>query len=111
MADPAAVGEALTTVGFIPAFSYGKVREKWRFMDCTVCLDRLPFGDFVEIEGGEATVPACAEALDLDPNLTTKATYHGLNIEYRHAQGLESDENFIFDEAARASLGDLLGKV
>ncbi|OIQ48771.1 CYTH domain protein [Pseudodesulfovibrio hydrargyri] len=109
--DGAAMAEALETLGFAPAFRYEKVREKWRHMDCAVCLDRLPFGDFVEIEGDEAQVLACAAWLGLNAACTTKATYHGLNIEYRVEKGLEPDENFVFGSAERAALLDELDKL
>ncbi|MGE4422677.1 MAG: class IV adenylate cyclase [Pseudodesulfovibrio sp.] len=109
--DGAAMAEALVALGFAPAFRYEKVREKWRYMDCTICLDRLPFGDFVEIEGDEARVLACAAELGLNAACTTKATYHGLNIEYRVSKGLEPDENFVFEPGERAALLDELEKL
>ncbi|WP_319584595.1 class IV adenylate cyclase [uncultured Pseudodesulfovibrio sp.] len=109
--DAAAMVEALETLGFSPAFRYEKVREKWRYMDCVICLDRLPFGDFVEIEGDEPKVLACASSLDLKASCTTKATYHELNIEYRVAKGLEPDENFVFAPWERAALLDELDKL
>ncbi len=93
-----AVKGALEVLGFVVAFSYEKVREKWRFMECAVCLDHLPFGDYAEIEGTEATVPVCAVKLGLDSNATTKKTYHALNIEYRSEKGLPSEESFVFSE-------------
>jgi adenylate cyclase class 2 len=109
--DGAAMAEALAALGFVPAFRYEKVREKWRYMDCAICLDRLPFGDFVEIEGDEAEVLACAAELGLNAACTTKATYHGLNIEYRLAKGLEPDENFVFAPGERAALREELEKL
>jgi len=109
--DGAAMAEALSTLGFAPAFRYEKVREKWRHLDCTICLDHLPFGEFVEIEGDEPQVLACAAKLGLNASCTTKATYHGLNIEYRVEKGLEPDENFVFESAEKASLIDELEKL
>ncbi|WP_338666660.1 class IV adenylate cyclase [Pseudodesulfovibrio methanolicus] len=109
--DGAALAEALGVLGFAPVFRYEKVREKWRYMDCVICLDRLPFGEFVEIEGDEARVLACAAGLGLNAACTTKATYHGLNIEYRVAKGLEPDENFVFEPGERAALLDELEKL
>jgi adenylate cyclase class 2 len=109
--DAEAMAAALAALGFVPAFRYEKFREKWHHMGCTVCLDRLPFGDFVEIEGAEPDVMACAEALGLDPNLTTKATYHGLNLRYRLEKGLEADENFVFEPVRRDSLAAQLEKL
>lgn len=100
----------LEAVGFAKAFAYEKVREKWRFMECTICLDTLPYGDFAEIEGTAETLPACAYELGLDLNETTKATYHMLNIEYRHANELPPDENFVFDADRREAILKELGK-
>jgi len=108
--DFQAVKTILEGVGFFVAFGYEKVREKWLFMDCAVCLDRLPFGVFVEIEGAEDTVPDCAKALGLDPNQTTKMTYHALNIEYREKNGLKPNENFLFSDDDRAAIVLNLGK-
>ena len=110
VSDPGAMRESLLAIGFIDVFGYEKVREKWRYMDCVVCLDTLPFGDFIEIEGTDMTVNACADALGIGGGETTKQTYHGLNIEYRPGEGLEPDENFRFDASVRADLLLKLGK-
>jgi adenylate cyclase class 2 len=103
--------EALEAIGFSVAFTYEKVREKWRHMGCVVCLDHLPFGDFVEIEGGETSVPACASRLDLDPTRSTTATYHALNLAHREARGLAADENFVFSDDEKAAFEYEIGKV
>jgi len=101
---------ALEALGFSVAFAYEKVREKWKYNRCTICLDRLPFGDYVEIEGTEETVPACAENIGLAKSNTSKATYHALNIEYRQGNGLDPDESFVFDDEQRASIFKEIGK-
>ena len=108
--DFATMKTALEAVGFSVAFAYEKVREKWKHKECVICLDHLPFGDYVEIEGTEATVPACADALGLGEVETSKATYHALNIEYRRANGLGPDENFVFDGDARAVIFKEVGE-
>lgn len=108
--DYETVQKALQAVGFKVAFTYEKVREKWRHQDCIICIDRLPFGVFVEIEGTEETVPACAASLGLAGNATSKATYHALNIEYREKNGLDYDESFIFDTAQREVVLKEIGK-
>lgn len=108
--DFATVRKALEVVGFTVAFAYEKVREKWSFMECAVCLDRLPYGDFVEIEGTEDTVPACAEALGLMGNPTSKETYHALNIEHRRKNGLEHDESFTFTPDRKRAILKEIGK-
>ncbi|MCM0755825.1 class IV adenylate cyclase [Desulfovibrio aminophilus] len=94
----------LDALGFTPAFAYEKVREAWRLSGCEVCLDRLPFGDFVEIEGPEEALRACATALGLDGCLTSRETYHALNMAWRRTHGLPEDESFVFVEPERSRL-------
>lgn len=108
--DGDAMKKALEALGYRVAFSYEKVREKWAYMNCIVCLDRLPFGDFVELEGESQHVFACAKALGIHENETSKATYHALNLEYREKAGLPLDENFVFEHAARAAIVREFGK-
>ncbi|MFH1914126.1 MAG: class IV adenylate cyclase [Pseudomonadota bacterium] len=108
--DFAAMRAALEAVGFDVAFTYEKMREKWRFEGCTVCLDHLPYGDFVEIEGDETLVPRCAAILGIDPATSTKATYHALNLERRATMGLDPDENFVFTPAERVALLAEIGR-
>lgn len=104
------VRKALEVVGFRVAFAYEKVREKWAFGGCAVCLDRLPFGDFVEIEGEEPSVMRCAKDLGLAGKPISKETYHALNIEYRRETGLEPDENFVFSPEQREAIAGEIGK-
>lgn len=105
VADPAPLREILVGLGYAPVLRYEKVREKWRLHGCEVCLDLLPFGSFAEIEGDEAGIQACAQALALPPQTASTATYHDLNRAWRAAQSLPPDESFCFDAASKAKLG------
>lgn len=105
------VRSALETVGFSIAFAYEKVREKWIFNGCSICMDRLPFGYFVEIEGVENGVQQCAEMLGLGDHETSKLTYHALNLDYRKSNDLPIDESFVFDTDEKAHILKELGKV
>ncbi|MEF2231016.1 MAG: class IV adenylate cyclase [Pseudodesulfovibrio sp.] len=104
------VRKALEVVGFHKAFTYEKVRECWKFMQCTVCLDRLPFGDFVEIEGSKWPVLHCAEALGLDEYTSSRKTYHALNLEHRRSKDLWPEESFVFSEDEKAAIAREIGK-
>lgn len=104
------VKSALETVGFHIAFAYEKVREKWIYRNCAICMDSVPFGDFVEIEGLEGGVQKCAQDLGLDGNPTSKMTYHALNLEYREKNNLPLDESFVFEEGRKEALIKELGK-
>ncbi len=98
------MAEALEVLGYRPAFAYEKVREKWSLMGCAVCLDRLPFGDFVEIEGPEDDILACESALGLDPGKRSRETYHALNLAHRERNGLPGNENFLFSDKERENI-------
>lgn len=95
---------ALETLGYTAAFAYEKVRETWTLAGCAVCLDVLPFDDFVEIEGPEEALRSCAGALGLADCLTSRETYHALNRAWRRTRGLPEDENFVFAEPQRSRL-------
>jgi len=104
VADAKSMREILAGLGLIPALRYEKVREKWTVLGCEVCLDTLPFGDFLEIEGDEQDIDACAKALALPRDEASTATYHDLNRQDRAASGTTPDESFVFDDAAKARL-------
>lgn len=97
--NAAAVRETLRTLGYEVAFAYEKYREEWAFSGCHICLDELPFGDFVEIEGAPEAIGAAARALGLDGLETSTDNYHRLNREHRVANGLPEDDNFTFDSS------------
>lgn len=94
-------GEALrailTGLGYRAAFRYEKIREKWQHSGCAICLDTLPFGSYMEIEGAEADIETCATALELPKSNASTATYHELNRLYRAAHNIPVDESFVFD--------------
>ena len=56
----------LTALGFDPVQRYEKWRESWRLDRTVFCLDCLPYGDFLEIEGAKADITEAAGRLDLD---------------------------------------------
>lgn len=95
-----ATRELLEGLGYRVALTYEKVREKWVLGEVEACLDTLPFGDFVELEGAEEDVLAAAEKLGLSGLTTSRATYHDLNREHRSQNGLPADESFVFPEGA-----------
>jgi adenylate cyclase, class 2 len=104
VSDPANTREILAGLGYTSALRYEKVREKWSLLGCEVCLDTLPFGLFVEIEGSGEGITACSEALGLSGHKASTATYHELNRRHLEAHGAEPDESFVFTPEAKASL-------
>jgi adenylate cyclase class 2 len=69
-----------------------------------VCLDRLPFGRFVEIEGEREAIFRTARELGLDLDSATTETYHALNRQAREQDGGKPSESFVFDPEQRARL-------
>ncbi len=65
----------LAGLGFRPVRRYQKQRESWRVGEVTVALDETPMGNFVEVEGPAARLPAVADALGLDTSAAVRGTY------------------------------------
>jgi len=99
VADFQAMLGILEGLGFRPAFAYEKVREKWRLDGALICLDRLPFGEFVEIEADEAEILRLAAKLDLDLDCATAENYHELHRRHRQETGLPPQDSFVFSNS------------
>ena len=66
VADFDAMLRILAALGFHPEQTYEKWRETLVLEGTTFCLDTLPFGDFLEIEGSREAIIDFAGRLDLD---------------------------------------------
>jgi len=94
----------LEALGYDAAFRYDKMREEWSLNGVEICLDTLPFGDVVEIEGPRDEILQTAEKLGLSMEQSHTGTYHDLNREYRIQHGLTPDDNFAFDDTTANKL-------
>jgi adenylate cyclase class 2 len=66
----------LRSIGFVVVFEYEKTRKEYRSGGISVCLDRLDFGDFVEIEASDdESVRRTASDLGLDLRSGTALSY------------------------------------
>ena len=104
--------EALTTIfahlGYTPALRYEKIRETWRLEAALVCLDELPFGRFLEIEGPGEAISALAARLGFTMDQALSQTYHDLYQSHLRRLGLPPADSFVFpSEARRCILEDL----
>ena len=103
--DLGAMERILAGLGYLPALAYEKVREEWELPGCHVCLDTLPFGDFVEIEArSREAVFACAHTLGLDPGQASTANYHALHLAWLRERGLPEEDSFTFPEPRRSEI-------
>lgn len=69
----------LESLGYQIMFVYEKYRTTYALDDVHIMLDELPYGEFIEIEGGELeTIQAAAAGLNLNWEAAIAASYHSL---------------------------------
>ncbi len=84
--------------------SYEKYRQVWKLDEAKICLDVLPFGRFVEIEGNQENINKTALMLGLDSDVATNKTYHELNQIFSAKHGHEQGNDFVFTPDQREVL-------
>lgn len=65
VADGAALEGVLRALGYAPVMRMVKQRSVYRRGGLVACLDRVPFGCFMELEGAAGDLPAALESLGL----------------------------------------------
>ncbi len=71
--------ELFAATGCRPVYKYSKHREVWKLGVSLICLDRLDYGSFVEIEAAnEEDVFSTAELLGFTPGEGMKESYAAL---------------------------------
>ena len=85
--DGEALHRILCALGFRPSLVYEKRRATWRIGNVEVVLDELPFGLFMEIEGGEREIFEVEELLDLTHAQVETATYPELTAQHGAREG------------------------
>jgi adenylate cyclase class 2 len=68
----------LEQLGFYPRQVYEKQRETYLYKQTELCLDTLPYGNFLEIEGGKDDIRKAAEAIGLNWEKRITANYLSL---------------------------------
>ncbi|MEF8822977.1 MAG: class IV adenylate cyclase [Desulfohalobiaceae bacterium] len=110
VADREAMGTILRDLGYEIAFRYEKLRETWRMASVTVCLDHLPFGRYVELEGSEQSIPWAEDVLGLQGCPSTTMNYHQLNKAHLRERGFQEQDSFVFSDAERERLKERLAR-
>ncbi len=98
----------LVLLGYDFSFSYEKIREKWKWHGLSICLDILPFGDFIEMEGEEAMIAQATQLFALSQLTQSTASYHELNAKWRRQNKLAEDENFLFSKEQKMQFENTL---
>ncbi|MFW5957782.1 MAG: class IV adenylate cyclase [Desulfosalsimonas sp.] len=66
VSDFETTAQIIETLGFHKEQVYEKYRETWNFNSAVVCMDRMPFGNFLEIEGEPEAIREIAAKLGFD---------------------------------------------
>lgn len=78
----------LENIGLKAFFRYEKYREEYRAPEALLCLDELPFGHFLELEGTPQGIEDLAKALAIDPATYIRRSYADLYGEYCRKQAI-----------------------
>lgn len=84
----------LERLGFHPVNGYKKKREKWHYGNTEICIDKLSFGKFLEIEGNKKSIEKVIQLLNLDKNERITKTYLELYQDYCKAKGIKPKRYF-----------------
>jgi adenylate cyclase class 2 len=79
--DPEALEGILAALGFAPALTMVKSRAVWTRGALEACLDRTPFGCYVELEGTREEIREAAQALGLREDQVEPRSYAALFAE------------------------------
>ncbi len=80
--------QILGAIGLECVQIYEKRREVFRLQDALICIDQLPIGDFVEIEGRPEAIRAAADQLQLPWERRILANYLHIFETLRQARDL-----------------------
>jgi adenylate cyclase, class 2 len=78
----------LERLGFIFSFAYEKYRTTYRYGDCEIVLDEMPFGSFVEVEGSHAAILRVVAEIGLDAAPRVAMSYAAAFDRVRELLGL-----------------------
>ena len=100
ISDSKKMEEILKNLGFPKRWIMEKYREKWQWGSAEIVIDRLPFGNFLEIEGNKKVIEKTAKLLGLHLADGLTSTYWGLWEDYRKKHVIKN-ENIIFKKNSK----------
>ena len=95
ISDVQKMGWILKRLGFPKTLIMEKYREKWCLKKTEIVLDKLPFGNFIEIEGKPDSIEKTEKILKLMPKDRIITTYWHLWEEIRQRKGIKN-KNIVF---------------
>jgi adenylate cyclase class 2 len=94
VSDAAAAEAIVGELGLKPALVYEKYRDTWKFRSVEIVLDKLPFGDYMEIEGSVTAIKEAEIVLGLEELETEHETYPKLTARLGEKNGQLTEARF-----------------
>lgn len=111
--NPAAISSIWAQLGLKPVWRYEKFRSVWQVPTPSglagVCLDIVPCGQFVEVEGDATAIAAVFSALHLTWGPEASRTYRDLFADTLAVRGSPADTPMIFSRAEKQAWARMLG--
>jgi adenylate cyclase class 2 len=95
ISDPEKMEIILKNLGFTKVRIMEKYREKWKLNGTEIVIDKLPMGNFIEIEGREKLIKKVVNLLGLDFKNRLVCTYWDLWKDFTKKKGIKN-ENIVF---------------
>jgi adenylate cyclase class 2 len=106
VSDFSIMNRIIEALGFKRVQVYEKYRETFVLGDSTLCLDTMPFGDFLEIEGSRTAIRELARQLGMEWSRRILTNYIGIHNLLRQGEDLsfgditfENYSNIVIDWA------------
>lgn len=82
----------LSSLGFRERQVYEKWRETYKAGNALICLDEMPFADFIEIEGPKSDIDSVSRQLGFFPSKAITANYLEIFSHIRKSAGLDFND-------------------
>lgn len=99
----------LSRIGYRPVQRYEKIRETYAMGEAEICIDAMPYGNFLEIEASPAVIRDTAEKLGFRWEDRILGNYLGIFETLRKRYGLDfNDVTFENFEGLPVDFGDIV---
>lgn len=96
------LSEIFSLLGFNKKLVMEKYRAIFKYQETTLCLDELPFGIFLEIEGKEDDITKVIKELNLGLEKKIIVSYWDLFTKYKKENNILDQKNIIFPEGYKS---------
>lgn len=98
VSDPASLREIFQCLGLRIVYRYQKYRAQYRLGDLSICCDRTPIGDFLELEGNRKDIDEVASRLGYNQEDYIHVSYLTYHRMYLQSKGLPSGDMLFQDK-------------